>query len=114
MTITLSPAAPSQTDLLIELMHELYHYDQDQLDEGKARAALHTLFNETVWGKVWLIMDRDQPVGYAVLTFGFSLEYGGRDAILDELYFRQSHRGRGVGSQVVMPSYSMGASSTAG
>ncbi len=99
--IALAPADPSHTELLIELMHELYHYDQDELDEDKARAALHTLFNETVWGRVWLVIDQDQPVGYAVLTFGFSLEYGGRDAIIDELYLRESHRGRGVGSQVI-------------
>ena len=27
--------------------------------------------------------------------------YGGRDAIIDELYLRESHRGRGVGNQVL-------------
>jgi ribosomal protein S18 acetylase RimI-like enzyme len=36
--------------------------------------------------------------GYAVLAFGFSLEFHGRDAFLDELYVRESFRGSGVGT----------------
>jgi diamine N-acetyltransferase len=32
-----------------------------------------------------------------VLTFGYSLEYLGRDAFIDEFYLRESHRVRGWG-----------------
>jgi GNAT superfamily N-acetyltransferase len=32
-----------------------------------------------------------------VLTFGFSLEFHGRNALLDELYLREEFRGRGLG-----------------
>jgi ribosomal protein S18 acetylase RimI-like enzyme len=42
--------------------------------------------------------DEGEPVGYLVLTFGFSLEFHGRDALVDELYVRDAHRGRGAGS----------------
>jgi GNAT superfamily N-acetyltransferase len=37
-------------------------------------------------------------VGYIILTLGYSLEYLGRDAFIDEFYLRESHRGRGWGS----------------
>ena len=37
-------------------------------------------------------------VGYLVLTLGYSLEYGGRDAFIDEVYIRSSYRGRGIGT----------------
>ncbi len=40
-------------------------------------------------------------MGYVVLTFGFSLEFKGRDAFVDEIYFRESHRGRGLGRQAI-------------
>lgn len=35
--------------------------------------------------------------GYIVLTFGFSLEFHGRDAFVDELYVRNGYRGHGIG-----------------
>jgi ribosomal protein S18 acetylase RimI-like enzyme len=44
-----------------------------------------------------LIRVNDATAGYLVLTFGFSLEFGGRDALIDELYVRENFRGRGLG-----------------
>ncbi len=38
-----------------------------------------------------------EVIGYVVLTFGFSLEFHGRAALLDELYVREQFRGRGAG-----------------
>jgi ribosomal protein S18 acetylase RimI-like enzyme len=40
-------------------------------------------------------------VGYALLTFYWSNEYGGIVAILDELYVLSNYRGRGTGSQFI-------------
>jgi GNAT superfamily N-acetyltransferase len=36
-----------------------------------------------------------------VLTFGFSFEYGGRDAFIDELYLEAAHRGKGIGGLTI-------------
>jgi len=40
-------------------------------------------------------------VGYIVLCFGYSLEYLGRDAFIDEFYLIESHRGRGWGRKTL-------------
>jgi ribosomal protein S18 acetylase RimI-like enzyme len=40
-------------------------------------------------------------VGYVVLTLGFSFEYRGRDAFLDELYLEEKSRGRGIGRKAM-------------
>ena len=48
-----------------------------------------------------MICDGDAPVGYLALTFGFSLEFHGRDAFIDELYIRPTHRGRGWGTRAI-------------
>ena len=45
--------------------------------------------------------DSATPVGYIVLCFGYSLEYLGRDAFLDEFYLIESHRGRGWGRKTL-------------
>jgi ribosomal protein S18 acetylase RimI-like enzyme len=36
-----------------------------------------------------------------VLTLGYSLEFGGRDAFVDELYVQPAYRGLGVGRQAL-------------
>lgn len=64
-------------------------------------AALDTLFSGEVQAACWLIGPRRSPVGYIAISFGFSIELGGRDAFIDEFYVRKAVRGRGMGGQVL-------------
>lgn len=42
------------------------------------------------------MIDLDKKlIGYAVLTFGFSVEFHGRHAVLDEIFLLADHRGKG-------------------
>jgi len=54
----------------------------------------------------------DAPHGYAVLTWGWSLEAGGLEALLDEVYTR--HRGRGHGSALLRHCIEIARSAGAG
>ncbi len=47
------------------------------------------------------MLDAETPVGYIVLTFGYSLEFLGRDAFIDEFFLLPSHRGRGWGKKTL-------------
>ena len=40
-------------------------------------------------------------LGYLAVTFGFSLEFYGRDAFIDELFIRPAFRGRGLGARAL-------------
>ena len=53
------------------------------------------------FGKVWILCEESKPVGYIVLTLGFSFEFHGQDAFIDELYVDAAHRRRGFGRQAV-------------
>jgi GNAT superfamily N-acetyltransferase len=66
-----------------------------------ADAALAQLAEDAALGRVWLILADGEPVGYVAVTFGFSLEYGGRDAFVDELFVRPAQRGRGLGGRTL-------------
>lgn len=101
MEIDIVPAVAADMEQLVELMHELYHYDRSELDELKAREALAASLGDPTWARIWLIQAGEETAGYVVLTFGFSMEYGGRDAIIDEFFLRAAYRRRGLGSQVV-------------
>ena len=55
----------------------------------------------TVAGFVGLAEVEDVTCGYFVLTFGFDLEWNGRDGFLTELYLVPEARGRGLGQALL-------------
>jgi ribosomal protein S18 acetylase RimI-like enzyme len=101
MDTTFRIAARADIDLLVRFMRELYEHDHLPFDEPAAHRALEKMLRDQSFGRVWLVYDGEQAIGYVVLTLGYSLEYHGRDAFIDELYIRESHRGKGIGAQVV-------------
>ena len=84
-------------DILLDLAREYYAFDGHHYDRDVVCAALEGLMRKPAFGRVWLICDDTAPVGYVVLTIGYSIEYRGHDAFIDELYLRESYRGRGWG-----------------
>ncbi|MBV9610722.1 MAG: GNAT family N-acetyltransferase, partial [Acidobacteria bacterium] len=83
------------------MMREYYAFDGHAYDEPRARIALSNFLREPSFGHAWLICDVETAVGYIVLTLGYSLEYLGRDAFIDEFYLKESHRGRGWGRRTL-------------
>lgn len=92
-----TPADASDAEELIVLMREFYAFEHIAFDEGAARRALAQILHDRRFGVVHLIRAGAETAGYLVLTFGFSLEFQGRDAFVDELYLREPFRGRGIG-----------------
>jgi GNAT superfamily N-acetyltransferase len=94
-------ADTSDVDILVPLLREFYAYDHIAFDERAARAALQQILGDARLGRVYLIGAGGETVGYFVLTFGFSLEFKGRDAFVDELFLRAEFRGRGCGKRAL-------------
>lgn len=65
------------------------------------REALTPLLDGSPHGAVYLIGPSKGPIGYCVVTFGWSVEFGGLDGCIDELYIRAGVRGRGVATEVI-------------
>lgn len=85
------------------LQQEFYQFEPlpKPLDEATNRAVLRQLIENEEFGKIWLISVQGEIAGYVVLTFSYSLEYAGRDALIDELYLRDKFRGFGIGKQTI-------------
>ncbi len=94
-------AVESDTAALLDFMHSYYAFDGHGFVRDKARTALTTLLRDANLGAAWLILDTDRPVGYVVLCFGYSLEWLGRDAFVDEFFLREEYRGRGWGRKTM-------------
>lgn len=97
MEISFKPVELSDIDALLIFIQEYYDYDRHPFEAARTRTALENLICHPDWGRVWLICRNTEPVGYTVLTLGYSLEYLGRDAFVDEIYIRESDRGQGIG-----------------
>ncbi len=103
MPTTLQPAAPTDVRHLLSMMKELQKDDPWSIpfEQPKVEKALNELLGNPSFGRVWLIAFDEQIVGYIVMCFDYSLEYGGRGAWVDEFFVQPTCRGRGIGSQVL-------------
>lgn len=70
-------------------------------DPGLVRDALGPLLAGSPHGVVFLAGPRVAPLGYAVVSFSWSIEFGGLDAWLDELYVRPQVRRRGIAGDML-------------
>lgn len=65
------------------------------------RALLERLLSAPAICTVWVATEAQQPVGYLILVYVFSLEHQGMTAEIDELFVVPDHRASGVGSQLL-------------
>jgi len=101
MDFDLRTAGVDDVDLVLDLMQGLYASEHILFDPERARRALLELLADSSLGRVYLIQADGKAIGYAVLTLGYSLEFAGRYALLDELFIREDFRGRGAGRQIL-------------
>jgi diamine N-acetyltransferase len=99
---TFRDAELSDVGLLLRMMRQLYDNDGVNFDEETSRRSTLLLLEEPRAGRV-MVMEEEEGVacGYVVLTYGFSLEYGGWHGFIDELFIEAPYRGRGLGSEAV-------------
>ncbi|MEM9247478.1 MAG: GNAT family N-acetyltransferase [Pseudomonadota bacterium] len=65
------------------------------------RAGLLPLLEGSPYGAVYFVGPQAAPVGYLAVTFSWSIEFGGMDAMLDELWIRPAVRGRGLATEAL-------------
>jgi ribosomal protein S18 acetylase RimI-like enzyme len=80
-------------DALVDLHRAFCIVDDHPFSDARARAAFGPLLVDDEHGVVWVT---DDLSAYAVLTWGWSIEAGGREAVLDEIFVHD--RGQGIGS----------------
>ena len=89
-------AIPDDLETLVALHERFCAVDDHPFDAGRATAALAPLLSDDRHGVVWITDEQD---AYAVVTWGWSIEGGGAEAVLDELYVEA--RGRGTGTAII-------------
>ncbi|HEX6156968.1 MAG TPA: GNAT family N-acetyltransferase, partial [Burkholderiales bacterium] len=85
----------------VALMRGYYEEDGYTFVEAEARAAALMLIGDPALGRLWVAHAGKIVVGYVAVALGFSFEYRGREAFLDELLIAESHRGQGLGREAL-------------
>jgi ribosomal protein S18 acetylase RimI-like enzyme len=90
-------AAQSDAGVVLAMMDDFNRLEGVGMSSEALDPPLRKLLGDEDLGRVILAEQGGEVVGYAVVTWGYDLEYAGRDAYLTELYLRPERRGRGLG-----------------
>ena len=90
-----------EASLLAGLMRAYYAFDGHDFDVTVVTRTLADFLSHPEYGRAWFIEADGAVAGYMVLCFGFSLEFGGRDAFVDEIFLHESFRDRGIGRRAL-------------
>ncbi len=99
----LTLAKPDDIDRIVPLIAAFHAEMNIDQSDAKRRAAVQPLLDGSPHGAIYIAGPVRAPIGYAAISFGWSLEFGGLDGILDEIYIRPGVRGRGIGSDLPCP-----------
>jgi GNAT superfamily N-acetyltransferase len=102
-TITPVLRAAAREDLpeLARFIQAYYRFEGIPFDLYRLERGLVPLLERRDLGRVWLVDVNGVAAGYFILCFGYSIEKGGRDAMIDEFFIDPAYRNRGVGRQVL-------------
>lgn len=97
----LEPLNGGHLDDLLPFVEEYHAFEGIHMPEAARRRVVARLLGSPELGSVWALDTGDGWIGYLALTYGFSIEFQGRDAFIDEFFIRAPHRGRGLGSRAL-------------
>jgi GNAT superfamily N-acetyltransferase len=98
--VTIRQATAADLEQLIPLCIDYCIADQHTVDESLIRVGVNGLLASADRGFVLVACDEvGKLIGYAAVSAGWSIEIGGADFVLDELFVRD--QGQGIGSDLV-------------
>ena len=99
--ITFKPLEIRDISTITQMMQDFYAIDNYPMDVVESKKLFQEFITNENLGKSWLIFSENEIVGYIILTFIFSFEYGGKIAFIDELFIKETARGKGFGKEAI-------------
>jgi ribosomal protein S18 acetylase RimI-like enzyme len=93
-------ANETDADALLRMMDPFNRAEGIPFGAEEFRPPLLKLLRDIQLGAA-LVFETDTLAGYAVVTWGYDLEFGGRDAFLTEFWIEPESRGSGMGRRAL-------------
>ena len=101
MKVELTRVDDTDLPALLPLIAGYHDFEGIASDAAGREAAARALLARPEFGAIWLVRADARTAGYIALCQGFSLEFGGFDAFVDEFFLLPEFRGRGIGGRVL-------------
>ena len=101
MSTAVTLATPEHLDPLLSLVEAFHAETGQRVNMERRRDGVRPLLDGSPHGAVYLMGPPRAPVGYLVISFGWSVAFGGLEGALDEIYVRPGVRGRGIATEVI-------------
>jgi GNAT superfamily N-acetyltransferase len=101
MKVDFRPFQPSdlfELEKMVSTLYEENSYEQPMTTQ-KIQRTVDELTNYPERGKILIFTLNVNTVGYAILIYYWSNEYGGVLTTVDELYVKEAWRNRGIGKE---------------
>lgn len=86
---------------LMPLITQFYSYFKYPYDIIKHQEIVKNFLKNKHFGSIWLVEYEHEIVGYLALTYGFTFEFGGKDAFIDEFFIAEKYRNLGLGKKAL-------------
>src|SRR5260370_10911929 len=101
MLVSVRSCGPKDHGALLKLVIAYNHFEKNPVHRKRLSQGLDALLRNPSQGKMWLMENHKKPVGYALLTYNFELEYGGgaggfRRFFVGKAFLKQGDREPGL------------------
>jgi ribosomal protein S18 acetylase RimI-like enzyme len=101
MTVGLECAEQRHLDEVLQYVRAFHEHEDIRLSEQQRLSAIRSLLGESHLGRIFLIRHGLRTIGYVAVCFGYSIEFEGRDAFIDEMFIEPESRGIGHGQKAL-------------
>ena len=98
--IVIRPANSADQEDVLALLRIYCDEANTPLSDEHLLAGLVPLLTENQHGVV-LLAEEEKIIGYSILTWGWGIESGGMEALVDEMLIHPSRRGEGIGEMLL-------------
>jgi hypothetical protein len=86
--ITMELAGPLHLEELLPLVSTYHAFEEVESSMEQRRRSIASLLQNKSLGEIWLIRSLGSSIGYIAVCYSYSIEFGGRDAFVDEFIWK--------------------------
>lgn len=101
MTTAIHLCGPDDAETLLTMVGQFHDEIGVETTVEDRVASVLPILEGTPLAVAYMFGPKNAPVGYLIMSFGWSLELGGMDGFLDEIWIRPNVRKRGIGHEAL-------------